>query len=540
MLISVVDCSDAASECNQRQRSVASRHAGLASLGLRARPRRRWLWCGLCFQPASPQRRLSTRRSPLTRRGCPSPSPSALAWLLRAAGVSTASPLDTPASPDSAWALVAVVIGFGMRLPRAASFSTASHPDTLAPLDSTWMLIAVAVGSGVASCLPRRLCRDCSLIAVAVGIGAASACSRHRFSAAPHARWSCSTRLHAHRRCRWLRLVTCVRPASASFRVTCTPVLLRSLSCSSPLPLASARLLRPAGVGPTLRHPHAGLASLACGLTSVAAGFGAAFACGRRQPSAAPLASWSRFACSPAPCRRRWRWLVPCAQPSSARSAPLARWSGLTRLHACRRCHWLRRGLCVQLVLARYCTTACWPRFGRLRAHRPRRWLRRDLFVHPASARLCVLLARRSRSLACALAVVAAGFHVASARVHPASAWCCATRMLVLLFSSACSPPSPLASAWLLRAAGAGSALCRLHAGFARLCVRRRRHWLRRDFCVHPAPAQRCALARWSRSARLHARRRRRWLRRGFCVHPCRLDPSHSDELPGTSSSMPL
>jgi len=229
-----------------------------------ARRRRRRLWRGSCVQPALAQLRLSTRRSCLTRRGRSSPLPSALARLLRAASLSTASP-----------------------------------PDTLAPLDSTWVLNAAATGFGVAIGSPRRPWRDCPLTAVAVGFGAASACGRHRLGVAPHARWSCSldcvliavaagfdlssacnrhrlgsalparrscfARLRAHCRCHWLQHAFCVQPASTRCRAICILVLLRSPACSPLSPFASARPLRAASIGLVLGHMHAGLPyALAC------------------------------------------------------------------------------------------------------------------------------------------------------------------------------------------------------------------------------------------------------------------------------------
>ena len=377
---------------------------------------------------------------------------------------------------------------------------------------------AVAFGLGVDRCVQpasAQLCKTglaslgCVLATVAAGFSAASACS-------------------------WCRLDACC--------ATCTPVLLCSLAGSPPSPLAPAHLFRAAGVGPTPRHPHAGLASPTCGLTAIAVGFGSASACGRRRPSAAPLASWSRFARSPAPCRRRRRWRGTCAQPASARCCTACALVWPYSLACCRRCRWLRRGLCVQLVSARYRATralaplqplACssplpsasaWPLraagvgsalratcapvlLACLRACRRRCWLPHGFFACASGISSVLRHSRAGPALpVCVLAAVAVGFGATSA---------CSRRRLGAL---------PLAC-W---------------ARLARLRARRRRRWLQRDFRVHPEPAQRCALALWSRSARLRARRRRRWLRRGVCVHPRQLDPSHLDELPGTSSGMPL
>ena len=165
------------------------------------------------------------------------------------------------------------------------------------------------------------------LVAVATGLSTPFAPSRRRPGAELSAFWSCFarlpahrcrrllrrapfvqpvsawcwatctlvflTRLPAHRRCRWPRLGVCVQPASASFCVTSTPFELRSLACSPPPLLASARLPRPAGVGPVLSRLHAGPTSLACLLTAVAVCFGAAFACIQHRLGAGPHAHWS-------------------------------------------------------------------------------------------------------------------------------------------------------------------------------------------------------------------------------------------------------
>ena len=189
------------------------------------------------------------------------------------------------------------------------------------------------------------------------------------------------------RRRRWRWLDFYVQLALARCCVVCMMVSLRSPACSPLPPLASVRLLRAAGVGSVLRHLHAGLALLACVLTTVAAGICEAFACSRPWLGAAPLALWSRLA-----------WLRPR-----------------------RRRRWLRRGLCVQLAPARCCATGMlvlmtrqmmhhWPaglavglgavgltpasarhRLSTRRsglAPRRRRWLRRGLCVQLASSPL--------------------------------------------------------------------------------------------------------------------------------------------------------
>jgi len=68
-----------------------------------------------------------------------------------------------------------------------------------------------------------------------------------------------------------------------------------------------------------LRRLHDGLASLACLFTAAAVGFGAAPACSRRRLGIAPLARWTRSARLRAHHRRRWHLRGLCVQPALAR-----------------------------------------------------------------------------------------------------------------------------------------------------------------------------------------------------------------------------
>ena len=145
-------------------------------------------------------------------------------------------------------------------------------------------------------------------------------------------------------------------------------------------------------------------------------------------------------------------------------AVPLARLTRLARLRTlCFRRRW--RGFCAGVASA--CNRrrpdaaplARWSRSARSPAHRRPHWLRRDFFVQPASVR------------------------------------CCATCTLGSPRPLACSPPSPKALAWRLRAASVSLVLRRQRAGRA-LFVRtfRRRRWRWRDFYVQLASARCCVV----------------------------------------------
>ena len=164
---------------------------------------------------------------------------------------------------------------------------------------------------------------SCVLSAVAAGVGVTSTCSWRRLGAASYACWSRFARLPTHRCRHWLRCGSCVQPASAWCCATCTLDSLCSLACSPPPPLAFARPLRAAGVSPVPRHlrlvsPRLVAASppspLALARPLCAVGGGSVLRHGHAglddTPDDAPLACWA--------CRRPWRgWTAACVSAAS-------------------------------------------------------------------------------------------------------------------------------------------------------------------------------------------------------------------------------
>ena len=291
---------------------------------------------------------------------------------------------------------------------------------------------------------------------------------------------------------------------------------------SSLSPLASARLLRAAVIGLVLLPMHAGLAPPDCMLIAVAAGFDLSPACDQRRLVSALPARRSCFARFRAHRRCRWPRRGFCVQPASARhfairtldslrspagsppsplvSARPSRAAGASPVLR----HWLA-GLAslARLLLA----VAVGAGLSLARS-------RHQLGLHLLRAGLALL--------ACMLAAAATGFGVASACSWY---WLGTAPLRAGLALAACvlialAVGFGVTSSCIRRRLGSA---CYLRAGLARLLARSPSSlpastWLllaciRRRLGAAPLACLSC-------SARPRARRRRRWLRRGFCVQP--------------------